>query len=88
MTGVRAGGGRSCSWWVISAQCVGGLALYVTTSLSVGLLSGSAVLGAIVSGLVVLCAVALWRRRAPTRRALSPLRRTSPGSGRSSSSGW
>ncbi|MFE1170376.1 CPBP family intramembrane glutamic endopeptidase [Nocardiopsis sp. NPDC058789] len=54
--------GRSSSWWAITAQCAAGLALYVSTSLSVALLSGSAVLGAVVSGLVILGAVVVWRR--------------------------
>ncbi|MEU3016579.1 type II CAAX endopeptidase family protein [Nocardiopsis sp. NPDC007018] len=53
---------RSSSWWAITAQCAGGLALYAAVSLSAALLSGSAVLGAVVSGLVTLAVVALWRR--------------------------
>ncbi|MEV2278287.1 type II CAAX endopeptidase family protein [Nocardiopsis sp. NPDC049922] len=55
-------GGRSHSWWAIIAQCAVGLLLYVTVSLTVGLLSGSAVLGAAVSGPVVFGAVVVWRR--------------------------
>lgn len=62
MAGVSDRGGWSASWWVIGAQCLAGLALYVTTSLSVGLLSGSAVLGVVVCGPVLLGAVVLWRR--------------------------
>ncbi|GAB2481167.1 CPBP family intramembrane glutamic endopeptidase [Nocardiopsis aegyptia] len=55
--------GRSRSWWAIIAQCAAGLLLYVGVSLTVGMLSGSAVLGVAVSGPVVFGAVAVWRRR-------------------------
>lgn len=57
-----ARGGRSRSWTAIIAQCAVGLVLYVTVSLTVGLLSGSPVLGAAVSGPMVFGAVVVWRR--------------------------
>ncbi|WP_435113718.1 CPBP family intramembrane glutamic endopeptidase [Nocardiopsis synnemataformans] len=53
---------RSRSWLVILTQCAAGLLLYITTSFTVGLLSGSPVLGAAVSGPLVLGAVVAWRR--------------------------
>ncbi|MDE3723972.1 type II CAAX endopeptidase family protein [Nocardiopsis sp. N85] len=62
-TWTSAHSGRSRSWAAIIAQCAAGLVLYVTVSFTVGLLSGSPVLGAAVSGPVVLGAVAIWRRR-------------------------
>ncbi len=74
MTGVSEHDGRSSSWWAITGQCLGGLVLYVAVSLSAGLLTGSAVLGALVSGLVILGAVTIWRRWArsvPSPRPVS-----------------
>lgn len=64
---------RSSSWWAIGAQCAAGLALYVAVSLSVALLSGSAVLGAVVSGLLTLGAVVAWRRWQRGTSAPGPL---------------
>lgn len=62
---MSARGSRSRSWAAILAQCAAGLILYVTVSFTVGLLSGSPVLGTAVSGPVVFGAVAAWRRWAP-----------------------
>ncbi|MFB8764434.1 CPBP family intramembrane glutamic endopeptidase [Nocardiopsis alba] len=53
---------RPSAWWAIIGWCLGGLALYVSVSLTVGLLTGSPVLGAVASGLVILGAVVAWRR--------------------------
>ena len=72
MAGVSAPNGWSSSWWAISAQCAAGLVLYVTTSLSAGVLSGSAVLGVVVSGPVLLGAVVSWRRWGRGTHSLEP----------------